>query len=122
MKQADFLEQHVFTGLTNLNSASNNEENQHFSEEDFAVILERAEHFGMSIYEIEAHLDGKQFGVTGHNQLKKKATDANWYKKAFLTFSKSQSGLNFSAKYKVSTKLLDRLASNGNKVFKKVTE
>ena len=108
MKQAEFLEQHIFTGLKNLNDGFKQDEIQHFSESDFEIVLQRAEHFGVSIYGIESMLNGERYGVSAHEEHKKKATDPRWYKKAFLTFKNRQAGLSYSAKYKVSNKLLTR--------------
>jgi hypothetical protein len=108
MEQAEFLEQHIFTGLKNLNDGFGQEAIQYFSESDFEIVLQRVEHFGISVYGIEPWLNGNFYGASVHEDHKKKATDPRWYKKAFLTFKTRQSGLSYSAKYKVSKKLLTR--------------
>lgn len=108
MEQAEFLEKNVFTDLKNLNDGLNQDEIQYFSESDFETVLQRAEHFGVSIYEIESRLNGEVYAACTHEEYKKKATDPRWYKKAYLTFKTRQAGLSFSAKYKVSSKLLTR--------------
>jgi hypothetical protein len=108
MEQTEFLEQHVFTDLKNLNDGFDQEDIQYFSESDFETVLQRAEHFGISIYEIKPSLNGEPYKVSGHLDHKKKATDPRWFKKAFLTFKTGQVGLNYSATYKVSKKLLAR--------------
>jgi hypothetical protein len=111
MQQTQFLEQHIFTGLKNLNDGFAEKGIQFFSESDFEIVLQRAEHFGLSIYSIEPWIDNKFQEVTIHEDHKKKATDPRWYKKEFLTLKISQAGLFYSAKYKVSKKLLARESS-----------
>ena len=111
MEQEKFLEQHIFTGLKNLNDGFAKDEIHFFSESDFEIILQRAEHFGLSIYSIEPWIDNKFHEVTVHEDHKKKATDPKWYKKEFLTLKTSHTGLFYSAIYKVSKKLLARESS-----------
>lgn len=106
MEKNEFLKQHLFADLTNLNNKSEAENDFHFSEEDFGTIIERAEHLGIGIYTIETTLDGKKYAATGHEDLKKKATDHRWYKKAFLTYKTGQPGLIYAGTYKISPKLL----------------
>ncbi len=108
MTQAEFLEQHVFTDLKNINDDFDSKNLHFFSEADFAKVLQQAEHYGIGIYGIEPWLDGKVFDVSSHGDHNKKATDARWYKKAFNTFKHRQEGLLYSASYKVSPKLLAR--------------
>ena len=108
MEQTEFLQQHVFTDLKNLNDGFDQEDIQYFSESDFETVLQRAEHFGISIYEIKPSLNGEVYKTSGHLDHKKKATDPRWFKKAFLTFKTGQAGLIYSATYTVSIKLLAR--------------
>jgi len=108
MEQTEFLEQHVFKGFKNLNDGFDQEDIHYFSEADFEIILQRVEHFGISIYEMKPWLNGKFCDISIHGDHNKKATDPRWYKNAFLTFKKSQAGLFYSATYKVSKKLLAR--------------
>lgn len=108
MEQSEFLEQHIFTGLDNVNDNFESEATHYFSETDFATVLERAEHFGLGIYTIEARLESEVFGISNHEKSKKKATDPKWYTQALSDFKKRQSGLVYGATYKVSQKLLDR--------------
>ena len=108
MEQTEFLQQHVFTALKNLNDGFDQEDIHYFSESDFEIILGRAEHFGIGIYEIKPSLNGEAYKVSGHLDHKKKATDPRWFKKVFLTFKTGQAGLIYSATYKVSKKLLAR--------------
>jgi len=108
MEQEKFLEQHIFTGLKNLNDGFGKNEIHFFSESDFEIVLQRAEHFGLSIYSIDPWIKSEVLEASSHEDHKKKATDPKWYKKEFLTLKTSQAGLFYSAKYKVSKKLLAR--------------
>ncbi len=108
MEQAEFLEKHVFTDLKNLNDGFDPESTHYFSEADFAIILQKAEHYGIGIYEIKTVLNGKPYDVSAHTDHNKKATDARWYKKALQTFKHREDNLLYSASYKVSSKLLAR--------------
>jgi len=108
MEQTEFLEKNVFTDLKKVNTGPDQEHIHHFSEADFEIVLQRVEHFGIGIYAIEAWRDGEFFAVAKHDDLKKKATDPRWYKRAFLTFKTRQPELAYSATYKVSNKLLAR--------------
>ncbi|NRD23493.1 hypothetical protein HNV10_09600 [Winogradskyella litoriviva] len=108
MEQSEFLEKNVFTGLTNINDGFDSENIYYFSEADFEIVLQRAEHFGLSIYGIEPWLNGEMFDVLSHDSFRKKATDPKWYNKAFSEFKKRQEGLAYAASYKVSKKLLER--------------
>lgn len=106
MQQSEFLDKNIFTDLENQNNGFDKPEIQYFTEADFETLLQRAEYFGLSIYTIKPALDGDIQDEVSHEKAKKKATDPNWYKKAFKTFRKSQEGLTYSATYKVSKKLL----------------
>ena len=108
MEQSQFLEQHIFTGLKNLNDGFAKDEIQFFSESDFEIVLQRAEHFGLSIYSIEPWIKSEALEASSHEDHKKKATDPKWYQKEFVTLKTRQEGLLYSAKYKVSKKLLAR--------------
>lgn len=108
MEQSEFLEKHVFIDLENLNDGFDEASKHHFSQTDFETVLERSEYFGIGIYTVEARLSGEPFETSSHEAFKKKATNPAWYKKAFLTLTHRQTGLLYSATYKVSGKLLAR--------------
>ena len=108
MEQTEFLKQHIFTDLENINDGFDTEQNHYFSESDFETVLKRAEHFGLSIYTIAPRLEGELFDTVGHDAYKKKATDPKWYTKAFSEFKKRQKDLAYTATYKVSKELLER--------------
>ena len=108
MDQQEFLEQKVFVDFKNLNENYENDKIHQFSEQDFESVLQKVAYFGIGVYTLEAFLNGVSYGVSNHESHHKKATDANWYKKAFFNFKKGESGLVYSATYKVSNKLLAR--------------
>lgn len=112
MQQSEFLEKNVFNDLKNLNDGPDKEEVQYFSETDFETILQRVEHFGIGVYNIESLLNGEISGAAMHEDFKKKATDPKWYHKAFLTLKSGKPELSYSATYKVSNKLLERYTSS----------
>lgn len=108
MEQAEFLQKNVYTDMTNLNDGFDEESVLYFSESDFETILDKVEHYGIGLYTIKTSLAGEYHAETSHEDHKKKATDAKWYKKVFKTFKMGQEGLLYSATYKVSKKLLAR--------------
>lgn len=108
MEQTEFLEKHVYTDMKNMNDGFDQESELYFSESDFEKVLQKAEHYGIGLFSIKTSLEGEPHATTLHDEHKKKATDPNWYKKAFKTFRMGQTGLLYSATYKVSKKLLAR--------------
>jgi hypothetical protein len=108
MDQEKFLEKNIFTDLNNLNDGFGAEGVQYFSESDFGIVLDRAEHFGLSIYTINPWSKDKSYEASSHENHKKKATNPDWYKKEFKTLKTRKEGLLYSATYKVSKKLLAR--------------
>jgi len=114
MEQPEFLEQHVFTDLKNLNEGFAENPVYYFSEEDFEIVLQRIEYFGIGIYKIETLSNNELIDNSTHDDFNKKATDCRWYKKAFSTFKTRQSKLYYTATYKVSNKLLARQKTPNN--------
>ena len=108
MKQSEFLEKNIFTDLKNLNDGFAEDGIQYFSENDFGIVLDRAEYFGLSIYTIAPWSKNESHEASTHESYKKKATNPVWYKKEFKTLKTRQEGLLYSATYKVSKKLLAR--------------
>jgi|TARA_B110000858_G_scaffold68092_1_gene79180 hypothetical protein len=108
MQQEDFLKKNVFNDLENLNKESGQANFYIFSEIDFENVLKKSEYFGIGIYKIEAYLNSKSNSIVSHEDVKKKATDPRWYKKAFSELKSKNSELTYSATYKVSNKLLAR--------------
>lgn len=106
MEKTAFLEKHIFNDLENLKEDSDTEGTHYFSEEDFAKVLARAEHFGVGIYKIAPVHEGKAYAPKEHETYRKKATDPKWYKNAFIEFKKTELALKYSATYKLSKRLL----------------
>ncbi|NJB84095.1 hypothetical protein [Wenyingzhuangia aestuarii] len=107
MTQQEFLDENVFR--TQPSQTFHNDANTlYFSEEGFSEILNKAEHYGIAIYEIKSTLDGEAGKSAHHEKFKKKATDPNWYKGVFKSFKNDQKGYAYAATYKVSKKLLNR--------------
>jgi len=108
MQQEEFLKKNVFNDLENLKKEPDQANFYIFSELDFEIILKKSEYFGIGIYKIKAWLNEKSKISISHEDVKKKATDPRWYKKAFSELKSKQSELTYSATYKVSNKLLAR--------------
>tara|TARA_R110000772_G_scaffold151756_1_gene262545 strand:+ start:433 stop:759 length:327 start_codon:yes stop_codon:yes gene_type:complete len=108
MEKTEFLEKHIFNDLENLKEETDAEGTHYFSEEDFAKVLSRAEHFGIGIYKIDPLHEGKAYGAKEHESYRKKATDPRWFKNAFIEFKKTKLELKYSATYRVSKRLLSK--------------
>ena len=108
MEQQEFLEKNVFIDLKNLNENFEEDTLHYFSASDFDKVLQKVEYFGIGVYTIDCILNGKSDTIYSHETFHKKATDANWYKKAFMAAKKRNEGFIYSATYKVSGKLLAR--------------
>ena len=108
MQQEEFLKKNIFNDLENLKKEPDQSIFYIFSELDFEIVLKKSEYFGIGIYKIESWLNGKSNTIVSHEDVKKKATDPRWYKKAFSELKYKQSELTYSATYKVSNKLLAR--------------
>ena len=107
IKHQEFLVTKVFYDLENKNEGLEADKN-YFSENDFASILLRAEHYGIGIYHMEAYHELKLYGTDNHEVYRKKATHPQWYKSAFGKFKRAHKNMLYSATFKVSQKLLDR--------------
>ncbi|BAO56412.1 hypothetical protein [Nonlabens marinus] len=107
LRQQEFLVKHVFYDLENKNEGLEADKN-YFSENDFASILLRAEHYGIALSNMEAYHELKLYGTDNHEVYRKKATHPQWYKSAFGKFKRAQKGMLYRATFKVSQKLLDR--------------
>ncbi|MDR5592060.1 hypothetical protein [Christiangramia sp. SM2212] len=109
MTQQYFLNENVF--ITESGTTINDDNaTLYFSEEAFAEILNKAEHYGISIYDIKSTstISGEAGKSVNHLTLKKKATDSTWYRGAFKSLKNHQKGYIYAATYKVSKKLLNR--------------
>lgn len=108
MENKEFLEQHIFIDLKNLNDGFDSEGKAYFSEADFEIVLERIKKFGIGMYTLETRLKGELHGSKGHLDYNKKATDPKWCKKAYIEFKMKQPDLLYAGTYKISPKLLSR--------------
>ena len=108
MEKTEFLEKNIFLNLKNLNNEIEIDSICYFSEDDFALVLERVEQFGLGIYKIEPRLEGVAIEGKINEDYRKKATDPKWYKRAFFELKKQQTGLEYSATYRVSERLLNK--------------
>lgn len=101
-KQSVFLQEHVFYGLTNLNDGYDGLSIQYFSEEDFAIVLQRVEELNLGIHGIEPFLDGKYFDVETSEDPK----DTTWYWGCFERFKRLNLNLHYAASYFVPDEIL----------------
>ena len=81
MEQTQFLEQHIFTGLRNLNDGFGETGIQFFSESDFEIVLQRAEYFGLSIYSLRLGLKVKCLKLHHMKNIKRKQLTQNGTRK-----------------------------------------
>ena len=94
-----FLEDKIFHGLRNLNDGFDTLSISYFSEEDFAVVLDRAAQFNLGIYGIEPWLNGKFYDVLTYKDFEKEPTDESWYRLAFEQFKSLNQELQYAASY-----------------------
>lgn len=104
MDKVSFLIKNVFIGLENLNDGFDSESIYYFSENDFEIVLDRVEKFGIEILGIEPWKNGEFYDVMVSEDFK---SDSKWYRKAFLKFKESTETLQYSASYKIPYTLLN---------------
>jgi len=59
----EFVEKHLYQGLTNLNDGFDSPCNYYFSKEDFTILLQRLDRFGIRVHAIEPFPDKKFGGI-----------------------------------------------------------
>ncbi len=106
-EKLQFLDQHVFYGLTDLNDGFDAPEAQYFGASDFAVVLKRVQYFGLGIYGIEPWPDGEFGDVLVCEQFSMDPADPLWYRAAFDQFLNDRIDSHFSATYDVQEALLN---------------
>ena len=79
----DFMNKHVFAGLTILTHAIDSPSIEYFSESDFEIVLQRVKKLGIGIFGIEPWNDEGFYGVEVCDV---DPTDPSWYEKAFQDF------------------------------------
>jgi hypothetical protein len=102
----NFLEQHVFYDLVDLNDGFDVPSIRHFNAEDFAVVLDRVEVLGIGILGIEVFPDGEFGAVNVCEDYGGNSFDPAWYWRAFRELKQKGFRSHFSASYHVPRKLL----------------
>lgn len=100
-----YLEKYVFYGLTNLNTGYDVPSIRYFSEEDFALVLQRVEELQLGIHGIEPWLDGEYFDVETSEDPK----NPTWYWGCFERFKHLNLNLHYAASYFVPDEILATL-------------
>lgn len=96
------LEYYLFGGLTNLNDGFDSPLIHYFSEQDFEVVLNRAEAENIAVYGIEPWLDGEFFGVEVYESYGLAANDPAWYRAAFESFRQQEPRLMYAMTYGIA--------------------
>ena len=102
----EYLDRHIFCGLTNLNNGFDVPTIKYFSSKDFETVLDRCERDGIGIYGIEPWQDGEFYDVTTCEEFKSEPTDPEWYRTAFDDFATRGVELQYAASYYVPATLL----------------
>ena len=106
MKKRQFLEKHIFSGLSNKNDGFDSSKISYFTEKEFRVVLERIEKYCCGIYGIEPFLDNEFFDIRTFESSGLECTDKNWYWKAFNDFAEKNANLQYSATFYIPDELL----------------
>ena len=107
MSKNEFLRTRIFCGLLNSTTDLHASTICYFSEEDFAVVLDRIEHYRCGIYGIEPYLNNEYFDTEVFETNGGDPCDPKWYRGAFDSFRNYRSGLEYSATYYVPEELLE---------------
>lgn len=111
-RQREFLDTYIFKGLTDLNNGFDVEEIKYFSKQDFEVVLNRVEEYGLEIYGIELWKDWEYFGTKNfdfHYPNHTDAADPQWYRHAFNDLVTEEGNLQLSASYGIPETLQKRV-------------
>lgn len=111
-KKDTFLKAKIFVGLENLNSGAKKENPFQFSEDEFKIVMDRTEYFGIGMYTVSSWLKIKCLETRVHDAYNKKATNPKWYKNAFIELTKNGKAQKYSATYSVSKKLITDKTNN----------
>jgi hypothetical protein len=107
-KEHEYLDKYVFYGLKNLNDGFDAPSIKYFSEEDFAVVLNRVKDLGLGIWGIEPWKNGEYYAVVTCESETNDPTDFNWYMKVFEDFKNHNEPLQYSATYIIPDKILNK--------------
>lgn len=103
----EYLEEHIFCGLTNLNTGFDVQTIKYFSKADFEMVLDRCEAAGIGIYGIEPWIDGEFYDVWTCEEFSSDPADPEWYRMAFDDFATRGVDLQYAASYYVPARLLN---------------
>ena len=101
IRKKQFMDEQVFSGLTNLNTGFDTSSIKYFSAEDFKIVLQRCEKLGLGIYEIEPWKNGSFYDVKTYKSYSDSPIDPKWYNKAFESFLSQGKDLQYAASYYV---------------------
>ena len=107
MDKDDYLEQFVFSHLTNLNDGFDAVGIKYFSESDFGILLRRVEEQGIGIFGIGPWKNRDLYDVRSCEDYGLAPSDSQWYWKAFEAFKKEDKGLLYAATFSVPKRLLN---------------
>lgn len=101
MNKQEFLDIYIFDGMVNLNDGFDARGIKYFCEQDFRIILDRAEKHKICIYGIEPWKDGSYYDCEVAEFHTQDPSDPNWYKVVFEKFAKEDHSLQYAASYDV---------------------
>ena len=106
MTKEQFLEERLFSDLTNLNDGFDAEGIKYFSQSEFEVVLQRVEANRIEIYGIEPWKDGEYYGIKIAEDYYLDPSDPKWFRKAFEEFKEDDPDLQYAASYGIPERLL----------------
>ena len=105
MYEHEFLNKYIFKELKNLNIGFDVESIKYFSSDDFKIVLQRVEQYGLGICGIEPWKDGDYYDCEVCESHSKLSTDPEWYYSVFDDFLNRDEELQYSASYSFSEKI-----------------
>ena len=105
-RKNEFLNNHIFYGLQNLNDGFDAPGIKYFSEDDFEEVLTRVQRQGLGIMGIEPWKNGEFYKVMIYEDFTDDPADPNWYMQAFQKFKEGREDLQYAASYFIPGRLL----------------
>jgi len=105
MHETEFLNKYIFEGLKNINTGFDSENIKYFSSDDFKIVLQRAEQYGLGISGIEPWKDGDYYDCEVYESHSTLPSDSEWYYSVFDNFLKRNEELQYAASYSFSEKI-----------------
>ncbi len=99
LRKKEFMDEHIFLGLTDVNTGFDSVSIKYFSANDFKIILQRCEKLGVGIYGIEPWKNGSFYDVKTYESYSDSPMDPHWYHKAFESFLARGEKLQYAASY-----------------------